>query len=57
VRRRLRTTWPALSHLYGLHPYDLDRLTPGELDAYLTDLDRHVKALKAAERQARQRRM
>lgn len=57
MRRRLRTTWPALSHLYGLHPYDLDRLTPGELDAYLTDLDRHVKALKAAERQARQRRM
>ena len=31
--------WPALSRVYGLHPWDTDRMTPDELVGYLADLD------------------
>jgi hypothetical protein len=34
VRRRLLKSWPALSHFYGIHPWDVDRLTVDELIAY-----------------------
>lgn len=38
MRRALLSAWPALSRVYGLHPWQVDRLTPDELNAYLDDL-------------------
>ncbi len=32
-----------MSKLYGLHPWDEDRLTDGELDDYLDDLEAELK--------------
>lgn len=37
MRRRLLDWWPALSLHYGLHPWDVERLTPDELVAYQRD--------------------
>ena len=38
IRRALVDEWPALSHLYGIHPWDMDRLTLAELEAYVTQM-------------------
>lgn len=38
MRAALEEAWPALSHLYGLRPWDTERLTPGELNAYMDDI-------------------
>ncbi len=35
MRRAIASAWPALSRVYGLHPWDVERLTPDELRAYL----------------------
>lgn len=35
MRRALAKEWPALSRLFGLHPWDLGRLTHDELTGYL----------------------
>lgn len=35
MRRAIAPAWPALSRVYGLHPWDVERLTPDELRAYL----------------------
>lgn len=34
MRRKLREELPLLSHLFGLKPWDVERLTFGEIDAY-----------------------
>lgn len=34
TRRQLGPAWPLLSELYGLHPWDLARLTYDEVDVY-----------------------
>jgi len=39
VRRRLLPVWPALSFRFGLHPWDVDRLTVDELNAYIKALE------------------
>ena len=39
MRARLLHSWPALSFHFGIHPWDLDRLSPFELDAYIGALD------------------
>lgn len=46
MRRALVKSWPALSYHFGLHPWDLERLTPAELRAYLDDLDAMNRAAK-----------
>jgi hypothetical protein len=51
MRRELLKTLPALSMHFGLHPWDIDRLTYRELDTYLTT----AAAIGAAQRQAAQR--
>lgn len=38
MRRAIAAAWPALSRVYGLHPWDVERLTPDELRAYLAEL-------------------
>lgn len=43
MRRALLKQWPAFSRIYGLHPWDVDRLTKGELLEYDDDLKRLVK--------------
>lgn len=54
MRARLLRAWPNLSHYFGLHPWDLERLTVGEIGAYLdwlADLKRqHDEAERAARR-------
>jgi len=35
VRRRLVRVMPNLTHWFGLMPWDLERLTPDELNAYI----------------------
>lgn len=42
MRRALTQSWPALSYLYGLHPWDIAHLTMDEINAYLTDLARRT---------------
>jgi hypothetical protein len=48
TRRRLLRQWPALSHLYGLHPWDVERLTIDEMDAYLDDLVEYRRQMSKA---------
>ena len=38
IRRALVDEWPALSRLYGLHPWDVERLTEAELAGYLEQM-------------------
>ncbi len=38
MRARLTLAWPELSHYFGLHPWDVDQLTYGEIEAYLDAL-------------------
>lgn len=34
MRRRFLKSWPALSHVCGIYPWDVDRLTVDELKQY-----------------------
>jgi hypothetical protein len=43
VRRALLPLWPAFSRVYGLHPFDVERLTPDEVNGYLADLNRMLE--------------
>lgn len=38
MRRALRKQWPALSHWFGIHPWDVDRLTLYELAEYVDQI-------------------
>lgn len=38
MRRELRRTLPALSFHFGIQPWDLDRMTYGEIEVYLEAL-------------------
>ena len=38
MRRALLQAWPALSRVYGLHPWDVGQMTPDEVRCYLDDL-------------------
>ncbi len=38
MRRALLTDLPALTHFYGLKPWDLDRMTLREINEYRTQL-------------------
>ena len=43
MRRALRTSLPAFSYHFGIHPWQVDDLTFGEIDSYLkalADLDK-----------------
>lgn len=48
MRAALLHQWPALSRLFGLHPWDVDRLTFDELRAYLE----HFEEIAAARARA-----
>lgn len=39
IRRAIGDRWPALSHWFGLRPWDVERLSWGELFDYLEALD------------------
>jgi hypothetical protein len=43
VRAALEDAWPALSETFGLMPWDVERLTLGELNAYSDALRRRAK--------------
>lgn len=43
MRRRHLEWWPALSRVYGVHPWDVERLTPAELAAYQRDYNALAK--------------
>jgi hypothetical protein len=38
MRRALRASLPALSMHFGIHPWDVERLTYGEIPVYLDAL-------------------
>ncbi len=46
MRRALRRQLPAFSHHFGIQPWDIDRLTYGELDLYLEQLRELAKEAK-----------
>jgi hypothetical protein len=46
---------PALSQLFGIHPWDIERLTVGELRAYLAALAEWSRAATAAREAGRGR--
>lgn len=39
MRARLAERWPALSYHFGLHPWDVGRLSLVEMNAYLEALE------------------
>lgn len=44
LRRALRSQLPAITSFYGFKPWELDRLTDGELNEYVTQLAELRKA-------------
>lgn len=50
MRARLLEAWPGLSHYFGLHPWDVGRLTGPELLRYLSELKAINEATKEANR-------
>lgn len=42
MRARYLHAWPALAELYGLHPWDVERLTHAELAEYVTALNERI---------------
>lgn len=40
MRRHLRSELPQFSAVFGIHPWDVDRLTLREISDYLTELQR-----------------
>lgn len=47
IRRSLRKEWPALSFLYGIHPWDVERLSYTELDQYQEQAKQFLKVMGA----------
>lgn len=39
MRRALRNTLPALAYHFGIHPWDIERLTYGEIESFQRALD------------------
>ncbi len=56
MRAGLLRAWPGLSHYYNIHPWDVERLSYAEIDAYVQDLREIARRLKQADRDARHRR-
>lgn len=46
MRRALREQLPALTRFYGLKPWDVERLTFGELDQYMTWMTDYLQQQK-----------
>jgi hypothetical protein len=46
VRRALLRRLPALSWFYGLHPWDVERLTQNEIGEYLDQLDDYQRQVE-----------
>ena len=44
MRRAIGPLWPVLSAVYGLHPWDVDHLTPDELNTYVAAAAARVAA-------------
>jgi len=44
VRRALHDELPAFSHFFRLHPWDVERLTMGELRTYRDQLHKLLEA-------------
>jgi hypothetical protein len=55
VRAGLLNAWPGLSHYYGIHPWDVERLSYLELQAYVDDLNEVARAQQRAQSEARRR--
>lgn len=53
IRARLLRAWPNLSHYFGIHPWDVERLTVFELNAYLDAIKQIVDAHAKAKRERR----
>lgn len=47
MRRAIGPRWPALSRHFGVHPWDVERLTFDELAGYLDALDEVERAMRA----------
>lgn len=46
MRRALLAQWPAMSHYFGIRPWEADLLTPIEAEVYrlaLADIEREAK--------------
>jgi len=56
VRARLVDVWPALSHHFDIHPWDVERLTFRELNAYVKALNDLAREQQKQQRQAQARR-
>lgn len=56
MRARLRGAWPTLSHYFGIHPWDVKRLTWDEIDVYLLAVEAIVSDLKKQRSQTALRR-
>lgn len=60
MRRAVGPGWPALSHYFGVHPWDVERMTYAEVGWYrdaLADLAKqHRQQARAARRPKRPRR-
>ena len=56
MRARLVRAWPTLSHYFGIHPWDLERLTWDEIDVYLRAADAIVADLKKQRSETARRR-
>ncbi len=39
MRARLLNAWPDLSHYFGIHPWDVERLSYVEIDSYVEALN------------------
>ncbi len=39
MRAALHTVWPALSYHFGIHPWNVDRLSAAEVRVYLDALE------------------
>lgn len=46
MRVRLLELWPVLSAVHGLHPWDIEHLTPGEVLMY--EADARARVTRAA---------
>lgn len=52
MRRALRKRLPALTHFYGLRPWEVERLSFGELAEYLDQLAAYEREMEALAKQA-----
>ena len=51
MRAGLVDAWPNLSHHYGIHPWDVDRLSYAEINAYVEALNVLGRAQAKAKRE------